>query len=103
MADKIKPLKIENPASGGTQTDFLPTESNPAQDYVSAKGFAFEDNDSRLFDLSASGEIQWKDAVQGTYKKLNDITASAFDVDTILTGYQNEVLIGLHGNILRGI
>ena len=103
MADKIKPLKIENPASGGTQTDFLPTESNPAQDYISAKGFAFEDNDNRLFDLSAGGEIQYKDAVQGTYKTLNSITAGSADFDLILTDNFFDVLVDNEGNVLIGV
>lgn len=40
--DVVKCLKLENPATGGTQTDMYPTETNPAQDYVAAKGIAFE-------------------------------------------------------------
>lgn len=61
MADKVKPLKIENPATGGSQTDPFPVETNPAQDYLAAKGFAFENNDNRLIDLDGSGNIQFKD------------------------------------------
>lgn len=74
--DKIKPLKIENAATGGTQNDPFPVEADPAQDYVAAKGIAFENSDTRLFDLSAGGEIEWKDAGQATYKTLNSIVAS---------------------------
>jgi hypothetical protein len=103
MADKIKPLKIENPSSGGTDTDFLPTESNPTQDYVAAKGIAFENNDNRLFDLSASGEIQYKDAIQGTYKTLNSITAGSADFNLILTDNFFDVLVDLDGNVLIGV
>lgn len=44
--DKIKALKIENPANGGTQTDMFPTETNPAQDYLAAKGISFENLDT---------------------------------------------------------
>lgn len=50
MADKVKPLKIENPANGGTQTDVFPTETNPTQDYLSAKGIAFDGLDTFLID-----------------------------------------------------
>jgi len=102
MADKVKPLKIENPSNGGTQTDFLPTESDPTQDYLAAKGIAFENSDSKLFDLSASGEIQYKDAVQTTYKKLNDIAGgSSFDESVILVNHNSDVLVNHRGDVLR--
>jgi len=50
MADKIKPLKFENAATGGTQIDYLPTEAKPTEDYVSTKGLAFEGLDTFLTD-----------------------------------------------------
>lgn len=67
MADKVKPLKIENPALGGSETDPFPTEADPNEDYITGKGFAFENNDDRLLDLSVSGEMQFKDAIQTSY------------------------------------
>lgn len=82
MADKIKPLKIENPANGGTELDFLPTESNPSEDYVAAKGIALENNDNRLIDLDGSGNIQFKDAVETTaisVRKLRTANQNLFD------------------------
>lgn len=39
--DRVKPLKIET-AADGTQTDPFPVETNPSQDYLSAKGISFE-------------------------------------------------------------
>lgn len=82
MADKIKPLKIENPSNGGTETDFLPTESNPSEDYVAAKGIALENNDNRIIDLDGSGNIQFKDAVETTaisVRKLRTANQNIFD------------------------
>lgn len=70
MADKVKPLKIENPALGGSETDPFPTEADPNEDYITGKGFAFENNDNRLLDLSASGNIQFKDATESSYVEL---------------------------------
>lgn len=64
--DKVKPLKFENPANGGTQIDVYPTEANPDQDYLTAKGFSFENSDTRKIDLNASGQIQVQDAVETT-------------------------------------
>jgi hypothetical protein len=48
MVDKVKPLKIESPASGGTDTDSFPTEASPSQDYMATKGVAFENLDTHL-------------------------------------------------------
>ena len=50
MADKVKPLKFENSATGGTQIDFLPTETKPEQDYLATKGIAYENSDNFLTD-----------------------------------------------------
>lgn len=41
MVDKVKPLGLEDSTSG-TQLLPTPTEMNPLQDYVAAKGIAFE-------------------------------------------------------------
>lgn len=64
MVDKIKCLKIENPALGGTDTDPFPTELNPSQDYIASKGVAFENSDTRLVNLNGSGSIQFTDALE---------------------------------------
>lgn len=45
--DKVKPLKFED-ASSGSEMDFLPTETDPTEDYISAKGLAFENTDTFL-------------------------------------------------------
>jgi hypothetical protein len=50
MADKVKFLKFENSASGGTQIDFLPTEAKPTEDYAAIKGVAFDNLDTFLMD-----------------------------------------------------
>jgi len=46
--DKVKALKIENPAGGGVNTDPFPTETDPSVDYLAAKGIAFENLDTFL-------------------------------------------------------
>lgn len=48
--DKVKPLKIENPATGGVNTDPFPTEADSSFDYLAAKGIAFENLDTFLID-----------------------------------------------------
>jgi hypothetical protein len=79
MVDKVKPLGLENSSLGGTENVPLPTEVDPSEDYLAAKGLSGENSDTNLFDLSASGEWQWRDSVQTTPKKLNDIATSGAD------------------------
>lgn len=50
MADKVRFLKIESPSEGGTQTDYLPTEADPTEDYGTMKGIALNDDTSFLID-----------------------------------------------------
>lgn len=64
MADKVKPLGFENSALGGTENLPLPTEIDPTEDYLAAKGLAFQNLDTRLIDLDVSGNIQFKDATE---------------------------------------
>lgn len=48
MADKVKPLGFENSALGGTESLPTPTEIDPSEDFLAAKGMAFENSDSFL-------------------------------------------------------
>lgn len=47
MVDKVKPLKIET-ATDGSQANPFPVETNPDEDYISAKGMSFENSDDFL-------------------------------------------------------
>lgn len=49
MVDKVKPLKFETSASG-TETDYLPTESDPTEDYVAGAGFSFKNSNDYLLE-----------------------------------------------------
>lgn len=62
MVDLCRPLKIENPSEGGTQTDPFPTETDPAIDYLNAKGVAFEAAGTALIQ-GASGVLKFQDTV----------------------------------------
>lgn len=41
--DKVRPLKLEDPASGGTETDDFPTSLDPSEDHVQCAGVVLED------------------------------------------------------------
>lgn len=80
MVDKVRPLKIENASLGGTQNDPFPTETNPTQDYVAAKGLSLEGLDTYLVDKSGSN-MQFTDPTAGT-RTLNQLrTASQNSFD----------------------
>lgn len=80
MVDKVKPLKIENPATGGTQTDPFPVEANPASDFITGKGFSFENNDNRIFDMSPSGDIRFKDFTESTLIELWKLRRALYEI-----------------------
>lgn len=40
--DRVRPLKIESPSSGGTETDEEPNSANPNEDYPDVRGVVFQ-------------------------------------------------------------
>jgi len=46
MVDRVRPLKLENPGSGGTQTDLYPTAANPNQDHLDVRGIVIQGDSS---------------------------------------------------------
>lgn len=66
MADKVKPLGLESPSNGGSESYPVPTELDPTEDYVSAKGLSLENRDDALINLQGSS-IGFVDPVSGTH------------------------------------
>lgn len=58
--DKIRPLGLETPVEGGTESAPYPTEFDPTEDHVSVKGVAFEGNDVAVA-WADSGVMKFKD------------------------------------------
>lgn len=71
MADKIKPLKIED-AISGTEMDMFPTEADPNEDFVAVKGVAFENLDTTTI-RGDSGVMKFQDADVTTEVTLEDL------------------------------
>lgn len=57
--DKVQPLKFENSVEG-TEDDFKPTEVDPSEDFVNAKGIVFEGEDE-TFIRGESTVMEFKD------------------------------------------
>lgn len=69
MADKVKPLKIEQDQDGHYYT-----ETDPANDYVACKGISFENTETHVIDI-VNNEVAIKDPVSGT-KTISQISQS---------------------------
>lgn len=59
--DVVRPLKFENPGSGGTQFDYFPTEVNESEDYTIQHGVMI-DNQNTFINRNVNGEISINDA-----------------------------------------
>jgi hypothetical protein len=68
MVDRVRPLKLESTATGGSQDDLLPTAVNPTQDYIVSKGLALEDDDNTRIEKDVDGDIVAISATAGTVK-----------------------------------
>lgn len=96
MVDKVKALKIEI-------GDSFPTETDPNEDFLSAKGISIEGNDSILIKAEA-GVLGWQDLEQGTFKAFNSASGPNFSYHKILAGEsvkieQNQHMICLNMEI----
>lgn len=74
VVDKVRPLKLESAATGGTQEDVFPTAVNPTEDFVTAKGFVIRDTDTIRIETDGAGSMIFNDVDAGTYS-LSDLSS----------------------------
>ncbi len=89
--DRVRVLKIETPSTGGTQTDVYPTDINPNEDAVDARGVAVQNDtsfdDAVLISRDASDNMTFLDGVVGSAKTLTELLADDDQVkDNVATG-----------------
>jgi hypothetical protein len=77
MVDRVKPLKIEGPGSGGTQTDDFPTSLDKNEDFVDCRGTTYQDDSSNddLVRVSRDGDDMTFLDKSNTAKTLTDLVA----------------------------
>jgi hypothetical protein len=68
--DRVKPLGFETPADGGTETDHLPTELKPSEDYVSAKGLSIEHSTDKRIEQEG-GNAGYRDEFSNGFVPFN--------------------------------
>lgn len=77
MVDRVKPLKLESPASGGTETDLFSTSLNKNEDFVDCRGVAFQsdisDDETVLSTRDSSNRMTFKDAENTTPRTLTEL------------------------------
>lgn len=70
MVDKVRPLKYESPDTGGTEYDMFPSTADPTEDYLSALGIAFGDQDDiRIF--RDGNDLKFEDVTTGEINPLS--------------------------------
>lgn len=65
MADRVKPLKIESPDTGGVETDLFPTSVDKNEDYLDCAGItvqdALSDDEAVKIHRSPAGDMLFRD------------------------------------------
>lgn len=79
MVDRVKPLKIESPDSGGTETDDFPTSVNKNEDFLDCRGLTVQDDtsDDDLVRISRDGDNLTFLDKNNTEKTLSELVAGA--------------------------
>jgi hypothetical protein len=77
--DRVHPLKFETSADG-TQTDIFPTETNPTEDYIAAKGISFENTETKTIDTDVSGNIRFKDLIETSAITVRQLRTAANNI-----------------------
>lgn len=80
--DKVKPLKLESPDTGGTEEDQFPTSIDQHEDYVECRGLVLASNDYEVEDekvvFSRDGDdMTFQDGANPTPLTLSDLVAGA--------------------------
>ena len=86
MVDRIKPLKIESPDSGGTQTDDFPTSTNKNEDFLDCRGVTIQDDssDDDAVRVSRTGDDMTFQDNNVSPITLSALSAGGFDVNNVV-------------------
>jgi hypothetical protein len=79
--DKVQPLKLEDPTTGGDDTDLFPTELDPLEDYVECRGVALANDTTRddnvIISRNSSSDLTFKDLTNTTPVTLTQLLAGS--------------------------
>jgi hypothetical protein len=83
--DRVQPLKLEDPGTGGVETDFGPTSTDPSEDYLDAHGMTIQnttsdDDEVWIGRSDVTDDMLFADKVAGGPYTLTELlAASTFD------------------------
>lgn len=79
MRDRIQPLKLEDPETGGVETDWGPTSADPNEDYVDTHGLTIQsdisDDEDVFIGRDVSDDMIFQDKVAGGPYTLTELLA----------------------------
>lgn len=104
MVDKVKPIGYESTAGGGGDNPAVPSEIDPAEDYISCKGISFQGNDGVLIhDSPSTGKLIFTD-LDGSValQDINEWKTRASNADTT-RGYIKDKVKGKSGEVTATI
>lgn len=79
--DRVQPLKLEDPTTGGDQIDQFPTELNPTEDHIECAGIVLDDalnRDEAVRVYRDGNNMMFMDVVNSTPVTLSDLLAGGF-------------------------
>lgn len=85
--DKVRPLKLEDPASGGTETDEFPTSLDPREDHVQCAGIVLEDathSDENVRVYRDGDDMKFQDTTNPTPATLSDLLAGGVNLNKMV-------------------
>ena len=92
--DRVKPLKLESPDSGGVETDEFPTSLDVSEDFVDCRGVTIQDDTSNddLVCISRDGDDMTFLDKNNTVKTLTALTSGGFDPNTIVWDLEGRIV-----------
>jgi hypothetical protein len=85
--DRVQPLKLEDPGTGGGETDQFPTELNPQEDHLECAGVVFDDVSHR----DETTRV-WRDGADLKFLDQNNPTAHTLSY--LLAGISQALIFG---------
>jgi len=95
MVEWVRPLKIESPASGGTDFDSYPTELNPDDDGVNVKALSLENTNPNIILDDTTDDMLFTDDNTTFDSPLHHIAPEIVTITTNYTASRKNVILGI--------
>jgi hypothetical protein len=93
--DRVQPLKIEAPESGGVETDQFPTSLDRNEDYLDCRGVALQnttsDDEVVRVDRDSSDNLVFEDPNAGSHT-LSSLIGGGFDINNVVWDTEGDIV-----------